>query len=708
MKSLTLLLLLICATTAGAQTTWHPANGPEGAYVTQIIVDRDGDLFAGTARGIYHSSDDGASWSAIERFAATPEFVQAMALDSNGRIYAYTAYQNFVQGTLHISSDKGRSWDTLVSPPSFVGVSALAASGNGTLFFSSRFKGLFRSVDAGSTWERMAPLRDTTLINTIGIDPHGVVYAAVRKEGVYRSTDNGDTWSFDSLSTDNVMAFAFSNGHLFAGTMRDNIYRRDTNGWRKISTDSLRPYIRDFAVDQAGSLYAASYEDGVFKSTDDGVTWSRIDLSIPGESHDAIEIGRDGRVILGSYGLGIQTSTDRGASWLTSNRGMRDTRVYSLLTLPDGSLVAGSSVGILRTTDRGASWSSRGTGLESSVPWHGIGADLWGRAPGGRIFAATIDTYFASDDNGATWLPLGSPVRPWALATALAPAPDGSIYASSYDSVGFYRSTDGGSSWEPREIAWKNDYAWSILFDSSGGVIVGGSGQVWLSNDEGMTWRRSVIPRGGITRDLVITPRGTIVHIQGGITLGRRSADSILWTEVPDTDVSNAELTAIAVSPDGTIAVGEDHGRVYVSRDDGATWNLYAPAYRDRTIESLAFGPDGRLYAGTTGDGLWVSDPVAGSSEGTLRPALAALSLRARPNPVSSGTRISFVLPAPGDVTIAIHSISGEEIARLSMPNAVAGENSVDWDASALAAGSYLCTVTTATGVSAPLVLQVR
>ncbi|MCS6804548.1 MAG: hypothetical protein RMM98_13850 [Acidobacteriota bacterium] len=45
--------------------TWEPTNGPWGGHVRALTVNAGGDIFAGTNGGVFRSTDDGDSWTAI-------------------------------------------------------------------------------------------------------------------------------------------------------------------------------------------------------------------------------------------------------------------------------------------------------------------------------------------------------------------------------------------------------------------------------------------------------------------------------------------------------------------------------------------------------------------------------------------------------------------------------------------------------------------
>jgi photosystem II stability/assembly factor-like uncharacterized protein len=134
---------------------------------------------------------------------------------------------------------------------------------------SSWGKGVYKSTDGGRTWVCMG-LQDTKHIGRVVVDPrdHDIVYVAAtghlwgpnRERGVFKTTDGGVTWANVLFVDDNTGA-------------------------------------TDIAMDPANSkvLYAAMYQrrraiwgfngggpgSGLYKSTDAGLTWTRLTHGLP-------------------------------------------------------------------------------------------------------------------------------------------------------------------------------------------------------------------------------------------------------------------------------------------------------------------------------------------------------------------------------------------------------------------------------------------
>ncbi len=171
--------------------------------------------------------------------------------------------------------------------------------------------GVYKSIDAGQTWQRVG-LEHSQHIQRILIDPRDsdIVYVAAQgplwapggHRGLYKTTDGGRTWT-------RVLHVSDETGItdvVFHPQNPDVIY--------------AAAYQRRRAV---GQTIGGGPEAGVFKSTDAGATWQRLEEGLPTVDKGRIALGVDPRnpervyalvVARGDHG-GFFRSEDGGATW---------------------------------------------------------------------------------------------------------------------------------------------------------------------------------------------------------------------------------------------------------------------------------------------------------------------------------------------------------------------------------------------------------
>jgi photosystem II stability/assembly factor-like uncharacterized protein len=257
--------------------------------------------------------------------------------------------------------------------------------------------GVYRSTDGGKSWQHVLNLPNT-LISRILIDPRdpatvlvgvlGDPFTASTLRGIYRTTDGGKTWT-KALSVDTATgvsdmdATAKAPGVVYAGMWT---YRR--TGW---------------------SSQSGGANGGLFKSSDFGATWQRIQgHGLPdgatGRIGVAIAPSNPQRVyalIESKQGL-LWRSDDGGADWkLVSSNTLIDERpfyyTHVFVDPTDQNHVWTLSVHVAVSDDGGATWRVGARGV------HGDNHAMWISQDAKRIIEANDGGPSFSFDDGKTW-----------------------------------------------------------------------------------------------------------------------------------------------------------------------------------------------------------------------------------------------------------------------------------------------------------------
>ena len=213
--------------------------------------------------------------------------------------------------------------------------------------------GVFKSTDAGRTWNHMG-LEDTRHVSRIAIDhtnPDVVFVGAVghlwgsnEDRGVFRTTDGGDTWEKVLYIDEHTGVIDLIMDHNDNNTLFAATYQRQRTG-------------AGFAAGGGGS--------GIWRTTDGGDTWSRLEEGLPEGELGRIGLDvyrRDGNlvyaVVEAHEGSGVYRSTDRGETWeMMSDRNPRP-MYFSLIRIdpnnPDRIYLGG--VQASASDDGGRTW----------------------------------------------------------------------------------------------------------------------------------------------------------------------------------------------------------------------------------------------------------------------------------------------------------------------------------------------------------------
>ena len=269
--------------------------------------------------------------------------------------------------------------------------------------------------------------------------------------------------------------------------------------------------------------WACAPSGGLWRTTDGGESWTPMgtdQLGSIGVSDIAFHpFDADQMWIAtgdGDYGdtrsIGILKSSDGGGSWEETgldwgaHMGRTLTRILVHPQHPD-TLWTSSSLGIYRSINGGGNWIRTLTGDYASL-------ELDPADPAHLLAGAFGNNVAESFDAGATWTVNsldGTSFGLSRIALAFAPSASDTVYAvagknSDQGFAGFWRSTDGGSTWSAQMLDGDgpNLLGWTVGGEDSGGqawydltlavhpedpdrVHLGGI-NLWGTFDGGMTW----------------------------------------------------------------------------------------------------------------------------------------------------------------------------------------------------------------------------
>jgi photosystem II stability/assembly factor-like uncharacterized protein len=221
-------------------------------------------LVAGTASGIYISSDYGVNWSRRMPTVEANNEVWARVASSSDGTKLVAVKVTPVSGFLYTSGDSGNTWTQRGTTRNYF---AVASSSDGTKLVATVVDGsIYTSTNSGLSWTERGRSLGTKQWRAVASSADGSKLVAVAYEGyIYTSTDSGNTWT----------------------------RRGSSNLWTSVASSA------------DGTKLAATTHTSVYTSKDSGVSWVRRGNELDTEELQSIASSADGSRLVTAATVGL-------------------------------------------------------------------------------------------------------------------------------------------------------------------------------------------------------------------------------------------------------------------------------------------------------------------------------------------------------------------------------------------------------------------
>ena len=649
-----------------AEIEIHPLN-------TNIIYTAvSGGLYSkGENRGIYKSTDAGASWSRILFLNDSTSAID-VAVDPADLNIVYAAMWERLRGPtfrkaagintgIYKSTDGGAIWNQLLTglptPNPILGrISIAVAPSNPNYVYAlykqasnpngsdNFFHSFYKSTDKGNNWTQMPPGILPGEFSSFGwyfgvleVDPNNpdLVYCA--DIDLFKSTNGGNSWqnitfsyfgSFDEQHPDqhalwidptnpNVLICG-NDGGIFTTTVGANPWTKSYDlpiaQFYASEIDYLQPQIKLGGTQDNGTLMSdGSVDNWDFIYGGDGF-------------HTKVDYTNSNIIYAESQFGGIGRSTNGGQNFSGISNGIDFTRTNwstpYVLDILDPAILYFGTYKLHKTTNRGNSWTI-------------IGPDLT-RGPNGRLGTITCVSSAVESDNVTRVIYVGT------------------------DDAKLSVSTNSGTDWLDRTGILPQRYMTDVLADKRNPAT-------------------AYVTLSGYNLD------ETNPHVF------RTTDYGISWTDIsgnlPDIPVNSI---IIDYDEDSTLYIGTDAG-VFFTQNLGNEWAVLGTGLPNSPVFDLNYHQPGRkLVAGTHGRSLFEFDLNLTIIQSKEESVVSGFQLYQNyPNPFNPTTTIKFTILDREFVSVKIYDISGNEVSVLLDKEMPGGTHSLEFNATGLASGVY-------------------
>ena len=402
-------------------------------------------------------------------------------------------------------------------------------------------------------WRNIGPFRGGRSVTATGVVGNpSIYYMGTTGGGLWKTEDMGTTWgniSDNYFKTGSVGAVAVAESdpniiyagmgeHAVRGVMThdgDGVYKSTDAGktWKKMGLD-LTQHISRIVIHPKdpnvvyiaaqGALYSKSPHRGIYKSTDGGISWTKI-------------LYVDDKTGCAELSLDMNNPTILYAAMWEHGR------------LPWKVISGGPGSGLYKSTDGGDHWEKMQEGLPKEMGKMSIAVC---RSNSDKVYALIesdsdkeLGGLFVSNNAGKSWSLVTNDHRLLQRAwyyIELFPDPlnDQTVYVMSAPAL---RSTDGGKTWEILSGTHGDFHNLWINPNNSNNMIISNDGGAAISVNKGKTWStQSNMPTAQFYR--INVDNQFPYRIYGGQQ--DNTSVSIASRELGSGGISNASWTASA------------------------------------------------------------------------------------------------------------------------------------------------------------------
>ena len=559
-----------------------PMTGNRGSAVVGHPMDTNV-FYHAASNGLWRTSDAGGTWLPVGDDQFKTGSVGAIEISESNPDIIYVGMgepqmrNNVTWGDgVYKSVDGGETWKHLgledthhisqvrIHPtnPDIVYVGAY-----GHAFGPNEERGVFKTTNGGKTWKKVLYKSPTAGVIDLFMNPSNPdeLFASIweferkawgpktggAESGLWKSTDGGENWT--DISKNNGLpegrmgrigiAMAAVDAKrvyvLMDSETKPGLYRSDDLGenWTFISDNFQiigRPfYYSHIMVNPSNADELWVPNNRIFSSTDAGKTW-KVEPGIKDDFHDIWIDAKNANRMIATNDGGVQVTLTGGMSWSTQYT-QKNSQFYRVATDNEFPYnVYGNSQDILTYK------------VPSASRWGGISGyetTIIGNGETGNVFPDPDDNNIVFNISSGSTMGGGAPFTKNNIKTgqnevrSIWPEPIFGLNASDM----------------PYRFNWNTPFFIS-KYDSD--TIYSAGNVVFKSTDEGMTWEAI---SGDLTRDLK----------DKQVITGTPWLPEYFGQEVYST------IQRLAESPlkQGVIWTGSDDGLIYLTRDEGKTWN---------------------------------------------------------------------------------------------------------------------------------------
>ncbi len=627
---------------------------------------------ADAAHGEFRTTDGGHTWLRTENAGSNISLVEFGSENVGWKVG---------DGGLFKTTDAGNTWSFISNASLFQGgifSNIFALDENNVWILKSFYNGtntegsIWQSSNGGDSWrkqqtdivsseENQIVYNDIIILSSgIGIAIGSINRPALdeRKAFIQKTTDFGDTWNTTELSIEDLKKVIAVNDSVWIvfGNENNNLVQLKSNDygdtWNESNPIESADYYTFYTAVYVPSFNSilVSTQSGMYKSTDQGETYSRIstelELYVKDVNFDRKPItSAEQTIIATSFNRSFLLSKNSGQTW--EKKEVPAEFGYEIwdAKISEGTIyIIVDQTHLLKSTDYGDTWTVIYAPAYSAI----IGLDVYDK---NTLVVQAYQNLLTSFDGGATWLTTPFPTDFFCRSSFML-SPNsiisvGEFFDSSLTKGFIYKTSDNGFNWQIKETP---DKMKRITMLNSNAGFAGSEENLYKTTNGGDAW------------EIIKSSNGSISAFCFRDTLN------------------------------GLVHQGIDF---YKTEDGGKNWRKVNLNFPYEQVDKIGINSSGNYFAVSHGNLLF--SPYTGTNNNQppidKETKYGFALFQNNPNPFNPATNISFSISKKGYVKLNIYNVLGKLVDKLVNDYLDAGTYTYKFNAKNLSSGIYFYSI---------------
>ncbi len=342
---------------------------------------------------------------------------------------------------------------------------------------------ILKSIDGGETWEKKNSKEKGNLTSVYFYDLNNGYIVSSSYSTILITTDGGNSWNNKFTGGQDFSSLYFMNTSMGFAVGGNGIFKTTDAGvtWNPLYSDQFIPSNKILFTDNENG-YALGHKGYILKTTNGGKSWADIKIGTQNTNFRTMYFQNSNSGLLIDYNDIIYQTNDAGKNWVRQGNLPKNQSINAFHFFDTNSIILCTNHGsIFKTTNKGKDWKE--TTFDLDEPFN----DIYFTDKDTGYIVGRLGIFIKTYDGGQNWIPSSLNSRLPAHGVFFTDGMHG--YTLVDDMI--LKTTDGSVSWTNFEIENETSLRLNDVFfsDKNTGYVVGQKGLILKTEDAGLHWK---------------------------------------------------------------------------------------------------------------------------------------------------------------------------------------------------------------------------